>query len=163
MNMGRRVLLGFLLGTGALLAVQLAGDPGSAQFSGPEAWQSMAPGVVRVTPPDAGPREIPVRVADDARERAQGMQNVPASAIRRHPIWFDFPEPRVTGWHMRNVRLALDIAYVDAQGEVIGVERMEPGGSGYGIDRPIAAALEVAAGQAERLGIGPGTRLELIQ
>lgn len=163
MNMARRAFLGLLLGTGVLLAAQLVSGPGNAQFSGPEAWQSMAAGVVRIIPPGAEPREIHVRVADDARGRAQGMQNVPASAIRRHPIWFEFPAPRITGWHMRNVRLALDIAYVDAQGEVIGVERMEPGRSGYGIDRPIAAALEVAAGQAERLGIEPGTRLELIQ
>jgi len=163
MNMARRALLGALLGAVVLLCAQLFSGSGSAQFSGPEAWQSMGSGVVRVTPREGEPRELHVRVADDARERAQGMQHVPASAIRRHPIWFEFPQPRVTGWHMRNVRLALDIAYVSASGRVIGVERMEPGGTGYGIGAPIAAALEVAAGQAARLGIEEGTRLELLE
>lgn len=163
MKLLRRVILGAFLGGAAVLASQLFSGDGAAQFDSPAAWQAMEGGVLRITPEDGEPRELPVRVADDARERAQGMQNVPASAVRRHPIWFVFPEPRVTGWHMNNVRLALDIAFVNAEGEVIGVQRMEPERSGYGIDEPIAAALEVAAGQAERLGIEEGTRLELLE
>lgn len=162
MNAYRRIFLGGLIGAAVLLASQLFPGQTPAQFAGPEAWHAMGHGIVRIQPTGGEPRELPVRIADDARERAQGMQHIPAAAIRQHPIWFDFPEPRVTGWHMRNVRLALDIAYVNAEGVVIGVERMQPGGTGYGTDRPIAAALEVAAGQAERLGIRRGTRLELL-
>lgn len=128
---------------------------------GPQAWRSMATAELRITPPDAPTQRLKVRVADDRAERAQGMQHLPAQVIRDQPIWFVFAEPRQVGWHMRNVRLALDIAYVDAEGQVIGVERMAPDGGGYGHEQPIAAALEVAAGQAKRLGIREGTQLAI--
>ncbi len=124
----------------------------------PEVWQSMTTAALEIIPSG---RFLSVRVADEADERAHGMQNLPARVIRDHPIWFEFPTPRRTGWHMRNVRIALDMAYVAPDGTVIAVERMEPGQSGYGVDEEIAAALEVAAGEAERLGIRPGTRLRL--
>ncbi len=146
-----------------------AGEADTAAAAGntalPPAWESMTTGTVLITPSggeQAPPtRRLAVRIADDSAERAQGMQHLPARVVRDHPIWFVFPEPRRVGWHMQNVRAPLDIAYVDADGVVIGVERMTPGGSGYGISAEIAAALEVAAGQAERLGITPGTRLTL--
>ena len=94
-------------------------------------------------------------------ERAQGMQFLPAAVIREHPMWFVFETPQVQSWHMRNVQLALDILYVDANGLIIGREMMEPQGSGYGIGQPIAAALELAAGQAEQYGLRAGVRLQL--
>lgn len=139
----------------------------SAQDSSlPAAWQSMTTGELKIEPVGsaAGTAEaiyLPVRIADEPAERAQGMQHLPARVVRDHPIWFVFDRPQRTGWHMRNVRIALDIIYVDATGKVIGTERMEPEGSGYGINAPIAAALEVAAGQAEQLGITRGARIEL--
>ncbi|KAF0285964.1 hypothetical protein BA899_05245 [Spiribacter sp. SSL99] len=135
----------------------------------PPAWQSMTTGEVVITPSAAddaektgsSPRRLAVRIADEPDERAQGMQHLPAAVIADQPIWFAFAPPRRVGWHMQNVRGALDIAYINADGVVIDVERMTPGGTGYGIDAPIAAALELAAGAAERHGIRPGTRLTL--
>jgi len=129
----------------------------------PAAWQSMDAGDVAIRPATQSDpsRRLEVRIADAPDERAQGMQHLPPAVIREHPIWFVFAPPRRVGWHMQNVELALDIAYVNADGAVIGVERMMPGGSGYGTDAAIAAALELAAGQAERLGIEPGVRLQL--
>ena len=134
---------------------------GASDGSGrPEAWHSMTTAELHIGAGDA--QWLTVRVADEADERAQGMQHLPARVVRDHPIWFEFPTPRRVGWHMRNVAIALDIAHVDAAGRVIAVERMAPGGTGYGIDAPIAAALELAAGEAERLGIRPGSRLRLV-
>lgn len=141
-----------------------ARSQGATAASQPAAWQSMETGTVIIenmaetdSAPDA--TRLTVRIADDASERAQGMQNLPPAVIRDHPIWFVFPEPRRTYWHMRDVRSALDIVYVDANGIVIGIDRMQPEQSGYASNAPISAALEVAAGQAGRLGIRPGTRI----
>lgn len=131
---------------------------GSAGSAGSTMPDPAATTTTAGTPPS---RWLTVRIADEADERAQGMQHLPARVVRDHPIWFVFAEPRRVGWHMQNVRAPLDIAYVDATGTVIGVQRMTPDTSGYGINAPIAAALEVAAGEAERLGITPGTRLRL--
>ncbi|KAF0283196.1 DUF192 domain-containing protein [Spiribacter roseus] len=148
-----------------------ATEPGTAPdpTALPPAWQSMTTGEVVITPSAAddaettgsSPRRLAVRIADEPDERAQGMQDLPAAVIADQPIWFAFTQPRRVGWHMQNVRRALDIAYINADGVVIDVERMTPGGTGYGIDAPIAAALELAAGAAERHGIRPGTRLTL--
>lgn len=161
-----RIIAGLVLAGAILLGnAGLMGDSAGARSESgaaerPTAWQSMADGEVIIEPTtDAESRRIRVRIADEASERAQGMQHLPPEVIRATPIWFEFPVPRRTSWHMRNVRAALDIAYVDDNGRVIGIERMTPGGSGYGSDAAIAAALELAAGEAERLGIQVGTRL----
>jgi len=130
----------------------------------PDAWQSMDTAMLNIQPANqTPPHTLRVRVADDSAERAQGMQHLPSRVVRDEPIWFVFPTPRRTGWHMRNVRIALDIVYVDASGRVISIERMQPEGTGYGIDVPIAAALEVAAGQAKKLDIQPGSIVSLSQ
>ena len=160
-----RISTGVLLAAGLLLASYFfsPGPTATPAAALPPAWQSMHQAQLRIdTPANTKPQWLTVRVADDANERAQGMQHLPASVIRDQPIWFVFDRPRATGWHMRNVALALDIIYVDTTGTVIAIERMQPQGTGYGIATPIAAALEVAAGQAKRLGILPNTKLTLL-
>jgi len=152
-----------LAGLVLLVDAWLSGD---AATDRPAAWQSMNTAELAIEPlaPLAGgPDTLSVRVAETAAQRAQGMQHLPARVIRDHPIWFVFEEPRQVSWHMHDVRLALDIAYVDREGRVIAVERMNPETSGYGLTEPIAAALELAAGEAQRLGIQPGTRLSLAE
>lgn len=155
---------GVLLAAALLLASYWLSDSPTATPAAalPPAWQSMHQAQLRIdTPASTEPQWLTVRVADEAHERAQGMQHLPARVIRDQPIWFVFDRPRATGWHMRNVALALDIVYVDATGTVIAIEQMQPQGSGYGITTPIAAALELAAGQAKRLGILPKAKLTI--
>ena len=160
-----RIVAGLALaGLVLLVDAWLSGDAATEATDPPVAWQSMNTAELAIEPlaPLAGgPDTLSVRVAETAAQRAQGMQHLPARLIRDHPIWFVFEEPRQVSWHMRNVRLALDIAYVDREGRVIAMERMEPETRGYGLAEPIAAALELAAGEAQRLGIQPGTRLTL--
>ena len=74
--------------------------------------------------------------------------------------WLRDDEPTA---RVRRVVSEQRVAKAAVHGVVIGVERMMPGGSGYGTDAAIAAALELAAGQAEQLGIEPGVRLRLIR
>ena len=125
-------------------------------------WQGMETAVLRVERPDGSTQPLNVRVADDLAERRQGMQYLPATTIQAHPIWFVFPEPTTSGWHMTNVAAALDIVWADSRGYVVKVERMEPAQTGY-VSAPQARfALEMAAGEARRLRIQPGTRLSLM-
>ena len=155
-----RIVSGLLL-AGLILWVSqwLAAD----EPEPPAIWQTMATGELQIVRPNGEVDLITVRIADDSRKRAQGMQHLPAAIIREHPIWFIFEEPQRVSWHMRNVSLALDIVYVDTTGVVLGIERMEPEGTGYGINQPIAAALELAAGQAEQLDLRRGVRIKLSQ
>ena len=124
-------------------------------------WEGMGIATLRIERQDGGADRLEVRVADEWAERAQGMQFLSAARIRAYPIWFIFPAPTNVGWHMQNVRAPLDIAWVDEDGRVTKVQRMEPEKDGYAADLPARYALEVAAGEAERLGIQRGTRLFL--
>lgn len=145
-----------------LVAALLAGllvAAGPVRSDSAEDWVRSLEHVRLVIRSEGEARTLTARLADEPGERARGMQHLAPETIRANPIWFVFDSPQRTGWHMRNVRLALDIAYVNADGRVLAVERMEPGGSGYGIDRPIRYALEVAAGRAEALGLRPGATI----
>lgn len=158
----KRIVHGLIAAGIAGLLIWVANPPsaGTAAERSHEIWSAMPQAVLHITERDGDEHRLAVRVAANGRARAQGMQHLPASVIRETPIWFEFEREQRTGWHMNNVVLALDIIYVDGDGRVIGRERMEPGGSGYGLDRPIAAALEVAAGQAERYGLERGATVE---
>lgn len=113
-----------------------------------------------IVAPDGGRTALTVRVAKASAARARGMQHLAPATVRANPMWFVFPRERPhSRWHMRNVAIALDIAYVDNDGRVLAVERMEPEREGYGIDEPIRYALEVAAGRAAALGLEAGARI----
>ena len=104
----------------------------------------------------AGPGDRAVRlgvlVADDYRERAAGFQHVCPETIEKTAIYFEFERLRRPSFHMRNVKAPLDIAFIDAHGVIVDIQRMEPYVLGarhyetYGPPREVAAALEVRAG-----------------
>lgn len=146
---------------GACLSATAAEPPSSARTRALAIVEGMETAEVVVADGENAPRPLAVRVADSPRERRQGMQHLSRETVAANPMWFAFDPPRTAGWHMRNVAVALDIVFVGANGRVIAVQRMEPDGRIYGIDQPIAAALELAAGEARRLGIAPGDRLRL--
>ncbi|MBA1147080.1 DUF192 domain-containing protein [Ectothiorhodospiraceae bacterium WFHF3C12] len=100
-------------------------------------------------------------IADDSRERGQGFQHVPADRIREAMIYFHFPRPVVPRFHMRNVAAPLAIAWIDADGRVIGIDIMEPGGSGYVPPGPITAALELHPARLDALGLDVGSRVRV--
>ncbi len=60
---------------------------------------------------------------------------------------------------MRNVAAPLVIAWIGAEGRVVGVERMAPGEGGYQPPEPVTAALEVVPAEAERLDLRPSQRV----
>lgn len=101
----------------------------------------------------------PAHIADDSRERGQGFQHVPAERIREAMIYFQFPGPLVPRFHMRNVAAPLAIAWIDADGRVIGIDIMRPGRSGYAPPGPIKAALELHPDRVDAVGLAVGVRV----
>lgn len=93
-----------------------------------------------------------VRVADEGRERAAGFQHICPATIDDTAIYFVFARPRRPSFHMRNVKAPLDIAFIDAAGAIVNIQRMEPYVLGatdnptYGPAAAVATALEVRAG-----------------
>lgn len=104
----------------------------------------------------AGPGErrvrLQVRVADDHRERAAGFQHICPETIETTAIYFEFERPRRPSFHMHNVKAPLDIAFIDADGVIVSIQRMEPYVVGarkqktYGPQTEVAGALEARAG-----------------
>ena len=86
-------------------------------------------------------------------------------------MWFDLGSPRQTDFWMRGMRFPIDIVWVDETLGVVHVTHKAPtppaGASDaelprYGSgDTPVRYVLEIGAGLADELGIGPGTRVSV--
>ncbi|MGA8259985.1 MAG: DUF192 domain-containing protein [Arenicellales bacterium] len=93
-----------------------------------------------------------VRVADDNTELAGGFQYVCPDTIAKTSIYFVFDHPLHPTFHMHNVEAPLDIAFIDADGVIVNIQRMEPyvlGAAHYRYYSPpgeVTAALETRAG-----------------
>ncbi|MGI3171464.1 DUF192 domain-containing protein [Pseudooceanicola sp. C21-150M6] len=108
-----------------------------------------------------GQAAFTVEIADDGRERAQGLmyrdQLDPWSGML---FVYERPSDTIAFW-MRNTRIPLDIIFLDQNGVVRRIaenavpfdETGLPGGNG------IQYVLEINGGMARRLGIGVGTEL----
>jgi len=106
--------------------------------------------------------ELTARMADDSRERAAGFQHICPETIRDTAIYFQFPRPRRPHFHMRNVKAPLDIAFIDAVGVIVDIQRMAPYVLGaarevfYSPPVPVMAALEARAGYFTDHGVTAG-------
>jgi uncharacterized membrane protein (UPF0127 family) len=108
----------------------------------------------------AGPAQFTVEVADDDAEQARGLMFRDSLADDAGML-FDFEQPHVASFWMRNTVISLDIIFIGMDGRIINIaERTTP----YS-DAPIPAAgltrgvLEIRGGRAEELGIAPGDRV----
>ncbi|NUO79125.1 DUF192 domain-containing protein, partial [candidate division KSB1 bacterium] len=71
---------------------------------------------------------------------------------------FVFEEARIQAFWMRNTFIPLDIAFIDAGGKIIDIQRMEPldETKSYFSPAPVPYVLEVNAGWFERNAIKVG-------
>jgi len=110
---------------------------------------------VRVEKPDGKVIALTMRIADEYSEQLAGFQHLCPSPIQP-PMLFVFPAEIHTAFHMRNVHLALDIAFIAADGHFLEIMRMEPGSRLYAPQQPFRYALEAPAGTFARLGLAAG-------
>lgn len=74
---------------------------------------------------------------------------------------FPYAEPQPLGFWMRNTVLPLDIIFIDEDRRIINIADGVPyNETTVRSDRPGIAVLELNAGRAEELGIGPGDLVE---
>lgn len=127
------------------------------------AMDAMAEAELVMTGPGERSVRLAVRVADDHRERAAGFQHVCPETIDNTAIYFELNRPRRPDFHMRNVEAPLDIAFIDADGVIVNIQRMEPYVLGarrrktYGPSGEVVAALEARAGYFAGEGITEGS------
>ncbi|MES2813955.1 MAG: DUF192 domain-containing protein [Pseudomonadota bacterium] len=109
---------------------------------------------------EGGKESFSVEVADDGEERAQGLmfrtELAPASGML-----FVYEMPRRVSFWMKNTLIPLDLVFADASGTVTRVHSGAVPGDLTPIDggEGVQFVLEINAGLASKLGIGPGTLL----
>lgn len=154
-----------------LAALMLAGGACTAQ-SGEKSAAAETPDVP-ARHPVSGLEVIPVRVTANGQthtfmtEVARTDEQQQRGLMYREEMGpmeamiFPRAQPRIASFWMSNTPLPLDLIFIGPDGKVINVGYGEP----YSEDRilsdaPASAILEVNAGVAEQLGIGPGASVE---
>jgi uncharacterized membrane protein (UPF0127 family) len=78
-----------------------------------------------------------------------------------HGMLFVYPDEEVRSFWMRNTRIPLDIAFVDRNGTIVNVERMEARTDDNTLSAaPVMYALEMQAGWFAENEVGAGDRME---
>lgn len=104
--------------------------------------------------------EFEVWIADTSPRRAQGLMHVKALAPMRGML-FVYSEARVVSMWMKNTLIPLDMLFVAADGRITRIARQTRPLSLESITSmgPVRGVIELAGGEAERLGIETGARV----
>ena len=119
-------------------------------------WEDLA--VVTGT---GGRHPFRVEIADTPSKRAQGLQGR-ESLSPGTGMLFDFKSPQPVFFWMKNTPVPLDMIFIGAKGRIINIARQTTPLSLAVIPsaEPARAVLEILGGQAKRLGIVKGDRVE---
>ena len=107
-----------------------------------------------------GPVRLDVEIADSDEERARGLMFRETMADD-HGMLFDFPEPEMASFWMRNTVMSLDIIFIGVDGRILNIADhttpySEASIPAAGLTRGV---LEIKAGRAEAMGIHAGDRV----
>ncbi|GMV38159.1 MAG: hypothetical protein AMXMBFR61_26670 [Fimbriimonadales bacterium] len=110
-----------------------------------------------------GEQVMPVWIAANSLTREEGMMHLTDAEVPDdHGMLFVFLEEAPLSFWMRNTLIPLDIAFLDAKGEVLNTERMQPRDpTPIPSKGPAKYALEAKAGTFKRLGLRPGMTIKL--
>lgn len=143
-----------------------AGAPagGTADAGGEEARDAGAGesgGIHRTTRIQVGGHAVTAEIADTPELRRRGLMHRD-SLPEDHGMLFVYPESRILSFWMVNTRIALDIAFINRNGVIVDIQRMDPQSDEQHTSREEAMyALEMAAGWFEEHGVEVGDRVEL--
>ena len=106
-----------------------------------------------------GSGTLEVEVAATKTQRAQGLMHRTAMPDSRGML-FVYPEPAYFCLWMKNTRIPLSVAFIDAQGQVINVADMTPHSeTNHCPQRNAMYALEANRGWFAKHGVGAGTQV----
>jgi len=152
-----------------LLALAAAGLPAAADARLPARAATAETGQpqtgLRVVPltietADGATHRYRVEVAETAAQQAHGMMFRTAVPPGTGMI-FPMNPPRPASFWMRNTLVSLDLIFIGADGRVRNiVARAVPRSEALLASAgPVAAVLELAGGEAERIGLKPGDKI----
>ena len=112
--------------------------------------------IIRVS---MGSGALDVEVASNKAERSLGLMNRTAMPESRGML-FVYPAPAYFCMWMKNTKIPLSVAFVDAQGRVINIEDMAPQTEqNHCTQRNATYALEANQGWFARHGVTTGTQI----
>ena len=113
-----------------------------------------------VTASGAKPLSFNIEVARSPRQKAIGLMYRRNLAAGRGMLFPYEKEQEVSMW-MKNTYIPLDMLFIKANGQIHRIEAMTEPFSERVIKSqgPVLAVLEIAGGQAQRLGIAPGDKV----
>ena len=106
--------------------------------------------------------QVKAEIADDEAERRRGLMERTELAENAGMLFVFGREQELSFW-MRNTRIPLSIAYIDANGRIVDIEDMEPfdDQTKHPSAEPSKYALEVNQGFFEERSIEVGDRVEV--
>ncbi len=107
---------------------------------------------------------LTVEIAERPRERSLGLM-YRKSLPENMGMLFIYKRPAVMNFWMKNTYIPLSIAYIDTNGYIIAILKMEPLNTEkiYTSPAPAVWALEVNQGWFERNGVKVGDRVRLMR
>jgi uncharacterized membrane protein (UPF0127 family) len=115
---------------------------------------------VRTTQIRLGGIAVTAEIADTPELRQRGLM-YRDSLPDDYGMFFVYPDETVRSFWMRNVKIPLDIAFIDRSGHIISIEQMEPQDDmNYYSQGPMMYALEMRLNWFTDNGIEPGARIE---
>ncbi|MFN2348674.1 MAG: DUF192 domain-containing protein [Thioalkalivibrio sp.] len=106
-----------------------------------------------------GSQTLKAELADSESTRQLGLM-YRESLPKDHGMLFVWPEPARYAMWMHNTPLPLSVAFIDADGRIVNIARMEPHTTKiHEASEDVIYALEMKQGWFQRRGIGAGDRV----
>jgi len=118
-----------------------------AFFRTTPAFRKMDPAQITLISDKGHHVALEVRIANEEDEQQAGFEGIGPGVVRRSLILVVYDRDTITRFSMRHVAVALDLAFIRADGTVLDVIRTEPGSSEpYTIGTQFRYVLEAQAG-----------------
>jgi len=129
-----------------------------------EEFQKMETIKIKIVNDEGQILEFEVKVADEPDEWMAGFQNISRSIIEKTLILFTFPSETKAFFHMRNVEISLDIAFISANGTIIEIMRTDPDPDRlYGSKESFKYVIEARAGFFDSIRVSAGKSKLIIE
>ena len=105
--------------------------------------------------------DLTIELATTPEARSCGL-SLRDSLPANRGMLFVYADPKILTFWMKNTRIPLSIAFIDANGRIVGIQKMNPFPTTTVYASPVPAlyALEVNQGWFEENGVGVGDVLE---
>lgn len=162
----KRLIMAIMPAVGVLLAVAtlaFAQSDAPSSVENPATTEPEPSDLATLTIVDSLGNRVPVRVeiADTDAERHTGLMGRTALAEDAGML-FVFDQEQTFSFWMRDTLIPLSVAYIDAEGRIVGIQDMQPlDETLHPSSEPAQYALEVNQGFFEARGVTVGDSVEL--